>query len=213
MDNSSGYSKNIMGGDFDFLSELTGSRKFVSECREVAEIDLRKKVTFFSQFIFPNPQEACARACQFTMAIFFGDSQAGSIAHRIIVARSDSSLALKMLPEARRGVQYIDQQLKTGNPVMVGVNHTLHAIRNGNVVKKGQADGEDADHFIIIVGKGYDYSRQQTYYFYYQVGRSAANEKSATSTENRLYLNESDYSLVGESWNGKTYTVTDIRLN
>lgn len=213
MDHSLGYPKNIIDSISDFLPEENAAGKSISDCREFAAIDLRKKVPFFSQFIFPNPQVACARACQFTMAMFFGDPQAGSIAHRIIVARSDSGLALKILPEARQGVQYIDQQIETGNPVMAGVNHTLHTTRNGNVVKKGQADGEDADHFVIIVGKGYDYSLEQVYYFYYQVGRSAANEESATSTNNRLYLNESDYSLVGESWNGKTYTVTDIRLN
>lgn len=105
--------------------------------------------------------------------------------------------------EAKKGVAYIDSELKAGRPILVGVDHALN-------YKGGTLNEGTTDHFIVIVGKGCDDGK--ICYRFYDVGTKYL-EKGA-SEDNRLYLNATDYSLKGTTaYNGSTYTVTQVRKN
>ncbi|MBI1836426.1 MAG: hypothetical protein HYR91_04085 [Flavobacteriia bacterium] len=85
---------------------------------------------------------------------------------------------------------------------MVGVNHTTG---------KGQSDGQSADHFVVIVAKGYDDVLKQVYYIFYEVGTKY--EEKGTSSQNKLYITP-DYTIRGSNYAGtRKFTVTDVRKN
>lgn len=105
--------------------------------------------------------------------------------------------------EAKKGVAYIDSELKAGRPILVGVDHALN-------YKGGTLNEGTTDHFIVIVGKGCDDGK--ICYRFYDVGTSHMDK--GASEDNKLYLNATDYSLKGTTaYNGSTYTVTQVRKN
>jgi RHS repeat-associated protein len=166
------------------------------------DINLSEDVPFVSQFSLSNPNVACCRACQKILKDF-GISAAGSKSNRIITGRDNSDhTAIEATKNAKAGVDYINQQLESGNPVMVGVNHTLG---------KGQSDGESADHFVVITGRSYDEDKKQYYFNFYEVGTK--DEGKGTSDSNRLYVNDNN-TITGTNYAGKRqFTVTDVRKN
>lgn len=104
---------------------------------------------------------------------------------------------------SKTGVKYIDLQLDLGNPVQVGVDHSLND-------KGGKLNEGTTDHFIVIVGKSCENGK--VYYRFYEVG--TGHESKGASENNRLYLDTSSYSLKGKTeYNGSTYTVSQIRKN
>jgi RHS repeat-associated protein len=105
--------------------------------------------------------------------------------------------SLQILPAAQQGVQTINAYLSANRPIIVGVNHTL-----GNTYNEGTTD-----HFVVIVGSGF--ANGMTYYRFYDPGtmRMAAG----TSPLNRLYL-RANFRLQGTTqYNGRTYTVSQVR--
>ncbi len=165
-------------------------------------IDLSNKVPFVSQFSLERPNVACARASQKILKDY-GLSNSGFKKSRIIVAKNDkTNTNLELTPQAKKGIDYINSELQSGNPVMVGVDHTI---------SKNQSDGQAADHFVVIVGKGYDKEKNKAYFTFYEVG--TRHKSKGTSTTNRLYVNE-DNSITGTNYAGKrNFTVTDVRKN
>jgi RHS repeat-associated protein len=167
-----------------------------------SSIDLSSKVKFISQWTLPRPEVACCRTSQQILKDF-GITAAGAKTNRIITARDNSDhTAIEPTKDAEAGVQYINQQLDAGKPVMVGVNHTLG---------KGQGDGESADHFVVITGRAYDGEKKQYYFKFYEVGSKF--EDKGKSDKNRLYVNDNN-TITGTNYAGKRqFTVTDIRRN
>lgn len=181
----------------------------------LSSINLGYTIPFISQFWLEKPKVACARACQAILQSFFRAKQAernephstkfyGSKESRITVAVEIAlSKKLKILPEAKRGIDYIDEQLSLGNPIMVGVNHTIG---------KTQSDGWAADHYVIIVGRDYDKHNKKLLYRFMEVGTKW--EFKGRSDKNQLFLNIEDYSLTGTNADGKrNFTVTEVRVN
>jgi len=166
------------------------------------DINLSNVVPFVSQQTLPNPDEACCRASQKILKDY-GIESAGSKSNRIIVGQNNiDNTGIEPTKEAKTGIDYINQQLESGNPVMVGVNHNL---------KKGQKDGQSADHFVVIVGRSYDEEKKQFYFNFYEVGTS--DESKGKSGANRLYVNDNT-TITGTNYAGKRqFTVTDVRIN
>lgn len=103
---------------------------------------------------------------------------------------------------AKQAVEYINEQLKNGQPVQVGVDHALN-------YKGGGINEGTTDHFVIIIGKGCDNGK--TYFRFYDV--ATRNNDKGASKNNKLFLGN-DYSLKGTTvYNGKTYIVSQVRKN
>lgn len=121
-----------------------------------------------------------------------------------IAEENEDHSALEINTEAAmQGIGYIDGQLESNYPVLVGVDHDLN-------YREGTLNEGTTDHFIVIVGKACDEGK--IYYLFYDVGTSFVNK--GASDNNKLFLDTSDYSLRGTTeYNGKLYTVTQVRLN
>lgn len=106
---------------------------------------------------------------------------------------------LNVAATANQGLTAINGSLDQKEPIIVGVNHTF-----GNNYNEGTTD-----HFIVIVGRGYQEGR--LYYRFFDVGTTRAN--AGTHQQNRLYLTNNN-TLVGiTQYNQKRYTVSQVRPN
>ncbi|MTI31745.1 hypothetical protein [Xanthovirga aplysinae] len=105
---------------------------------------------------------------------------------------------------AQNAIKYINEQLELNKPILVGVDHTYK-------YKGGFNNDFTTDHFIVIVGRGYDKDKGD-YYLFYEVGTK--HKTNGTSDNNKLFVQE-DFSLKGATVYKKShiYTVTQIREN
>jgi predicted chitinase len=102
--------------------------------------------------------------------------------------------------QSKLAIDYINKQLKLGNPIQLGVDHKL-----GYGYNEGTTD-----HFVVLVGKGCENGK--IFYRFYDVGTKY--EDKGASPNNKLFLNPTDYSLKGTTvYNGSTYVVTQVRKN
>ena len=106
----------------------------------------------------------------------------------------------------KRAISVIDRHLLNKRAVIMGLDYRFDG-RN--------PDG--TDHFVLLVGKGYDPERKQYYYLYADPGRKTL--QGGVSEENRIYLDDKRCILSGEK-TGKTnkdwsnnYVLTHIRPN
>ncbi len=169
-------------------------------------IDLRDNVNWVSQFDsrFGSKKEqkvACCRASKATLSDYGIKNPGPNTTSTVIQTARENDGALEITEDARAGIDHINSELEAGNPVIVGVNHTL-----GNTYNEGTTD-----HFVVIVGRGTD-EGGNAFYNFYEVGTS--REGSGTSNKNRFTLN-SDNSLTGspEYSEKKRYTVSQVRKN
>ena len=104
----------------------------------------------------------------------------------------------------------IDKSLFTHKlPIMVGVNHPYSGLYrcSGNTPKS-------TNHYIVIVGKGFDKIKNQFYYYFYEVGTD--DEKKGKNKNNRLYINGKKNMLIGKpssKIDNEYYRVTEVRKN
>ena len=168
-------------------------------------IDLTEDLTWMSQFnpYFGTEEErrvACWRACA-KIASDYGITNPGPNNENLIQTAVENQGILKITEDAHAGIDLLNSQLEDGNPVIVGVNHTL-----GNTYNEGTTD-----HFVLIVGREED-ENGDVYYRFFEVG--SYYESYGTNEENRFLLN-SDGSLTGQCpYNeNRKYTVTQIRQN
>lgn len=97
-------------------------------------------------------------------------------------------------------------------PIIVGVNHPYskggwHFQCSGNSPKW-------TNHYIVIVGKGYDSSKQSNFYYFYEVGTGGIND--GRSKNNRLYIDKNSKMLIGNTTSVEYenyYKVTEVRKN
>jgi len=105
--------------------------------------------------------------------------------------------------EFERGVSYIDESLRLGRPVLIGVHFEGRATRVGN-------RNSGTFHFMVIVGKVYRNSRM--YYRFYDPGRLNTNRAAATDENNLLRIDKSR-SMIHGVYRDRVNTITEIRRN
>ncbi|MGK6342036.1 hypothetical protein ACMGDK_07350 [Chryseobacterium sp. DT-3] len=123
----------------------------------------------------------------------------GARANCIIMADQDDKTLTPV--DAQTGIDYIDSQLKIGNPVVVGLDDNLRKTTY-NVHKA-------TDHFFVIVGSGCENGKR--YYNFFDVGSS--KKEAGTSPDNKMFIK--DNLLIKGKSNGGThdYTVSEVRRN
>lgn len=123
----------------------------------------------------------------------------GARANCIIVANQDEDTLTPV--NAQTGIDYIDSQLKAGNPVVVGLDDNLRQTTY-NAHKA-------TDHFFVIVGSGCDNGKK--FYNFFDVG--SKTKEAGTSSSNKMYIKD-NLLIEGKSNGGShNYTVTEIRRN
>ncbi|MDR7371312.1 glycoside hydrolase family 104 protein [Flavobacterium aquidurense] len=125
--------------------------------------------------------------------------EGGKRANCIVIANQKDKVLTPI--DAQIGIDYIDSQLKIGNPVVVGLDDNLRETTY-NVNKA-------TDHFFVIVGSGCEDDTR--FYNFFDVG-SKTREKG-TDSSNKLMIK--DNLLIQGKSNGGThnYTITEIRRN
>ncbi len=116
--------------------------------------------------------------------------------HAIYIAKENGN---KMTPLSgtKNGMAIIDKYLKNGKPIIVGVNHTF-----GNTYNEGTTD-----HFIVMMGYGYD--NGDKYYRFFDVGTT--RQSAGTSPTNRLYVTPMSLLVGRTAYNHRLYTVSQVR--
>jgi hypothetical protein len=188
-------------------------------------------VTQFNEALFGSEtcwsQECCNKAARKIV------SNAGATAgDRIIIAQTnrqcegttgartkydDSGLTFNE-KEFEEAVQIIDISLKEHKlPIMIGVQHPYwHKKDMYWYYKCGSKDNAPraTNHFIVIIGKGYDQTKKMDFYYFYEVGTSDKNYGKSKS--NKLWVDTNQHRIKGNvSTNKKEdyYIVTDVRKN
>ena len=102
------------------------------------------------------------------------------------------------------GLEYLDDQVEQGYPVIVGVDHTYGNTYNND---------KSTDHFVVIVGRKYD-KQGKLYYLFYEVGVGDEERGASDGDANRLYLESNALrSKTSHRRDKKKYFVTQIRKN
>ncbi|MCE8754700.1 hypothetical protein K0F43_00200 [Bacteroides fragilis] len=181
-------------------------------------IDLRSKIDYQTQFDsrFGTKKEqnvACYKACKVILTNAGLSSNSAPNDNTVIqigVEKSStdnsshsSSLTIDFV-KASEGLNYINQQLETGYPILVGVDY-----------KAGSPNSDKTtDHFIVIVGRGC--KNNEVYYLFYEVGtgQQENGQYKGAHENNKLYLKK-DNTLQGTPYHNsnKKYIVVQIRKN
>jgi RHS repeat-associated protein len=142
--------------------------------------------------------DKCFKTCKKIVEAAGGEVSDG--AHGYYMSDDDGDV----LPDAEAAIKKIDEILKSGKPVVVGVNYESGSPNNDKTT----------DHFVVIVGKGVD-ANGKVYYQFWDVGvyDNPDGHKKGTSEENRLYQegNLLKGSRVGKK--DKIYTGSWLRIN
>ncbi len=106
----------------------------------------------------------------------------------------------------KKAIACIDRHLEKNRPIIVGVNHTLNYKQNEGTT----------DHYVVIVGRGYDEKLKKVFYTYYDP--ATTNEEAGVNVnKNRLIYDPTDYTFYDKAsvMKGGTarYDVTAIRPN
>ena len=197
-----------------------------------SEIDLRGKrtpnggvVEWISQFD-NGGGTACFDTCKKILVNSGLSSNSASPITRFQVAKENKKLLQSTnqseylvidVQTAKDGIAYLDSELESGYPVLVGVDYEFDRkikLKNGKIDYLNKTD-YTTDHYIVIVGRRYD--EKNLYYLFYDVGTNSINEKqykAGSNDNNRLFL-QNDYSLRGQSQipSKHFYVVTQIRRN
>jgi len=115
-----------------------------------------------------------------------------------------------------QAVQIIDISLKEHKlPIMIGVQHP-YKVKDKWYYKCGSPSNNPraTNHFIVIVGKGYDKTKKMWFYYFYEV--VAGNVADGASKENKLWIDTNQHLIMGNVSIYKKenyYIVTDVRKN
>lgn len=155
------------------------------------------------QFNLPNGSTACFTASSLMLKNAGISLDAGykQLGYFQVAKQSNGQKQDIIDPEqAKAAYSYVDKQLESGRPVVAGISY-MQASYNFD---------KTTDHFVVLVGRGYDADTGQTYYRYYDPG----SKIRGISEENRLYINQ-DGSAQGRSAinPSATYTLSQIRKN
>ncbi len=122
----------------------------------------------------------------------------------------DRTHAIQMLQEqhgknevtaqAGVGLDYIDQELEAGRPVIVGVDHKVGTTYNAD---------HTTDHFVVVIEKGRESDGRIFYRFYDPYTRHA---ERGSSPNNKLYLNGNTATGMRAD-NKREYHLSQVRRN
>lgn len=103
----------------------------------------------------------------------------------------------------RNAVECINEHLNDDRPIIAGVDHTLdNDINDGTI-----------DHFVLIIGSGYDEELEQNYYIYVETGTNS-EDIGMDYENNRLYYDpEKGMFIDEEDKNGRESTLIEVRPN
>ena len=170
-------------------------------------IDLRDKVTWISQFnnIFGTSEKQKTACCHASNVILTnaGLKTTSYATPKFQTAKENDVQLIIDTAQSQLGINYLNEELEKGHPILVGVDHTYK-------YKGGINDDKTTDHFVVIVGRGCE--EDKAFYYFYEVG--TGDKSKGESDNNKLYIQD-DYSLKGTTaYNtSKKYTVTVIRKN
>ena len=138
---------------------------------------------------------------------------------QVIIAQSSSSdcSVLSTNKNFEQAIKIIDESLEVHKlPIMVGVHHLYYNKSKFEWYHKCSGNSPSiTNHFVVIVGKGYDKTKKQDFYRFYEVGTS--HENKGKSAENRLYIDRKNKLIIGntsyvEDYD-EYYTITEVRKN
>jgi hypothetical protein len=207
---------------------FVGHMKKIKKCFCNKEhIDLRAPDKYISQFsdVFGTSEDqktACYDASQYILYTHYGlhketsrnDGTQLQVAKEIKGSNSNSQDVYLEIDSkiAKEGIQYIDEQLEAGYPVLVGVDHTFDKKLYNPKTKEHRDVNKDktTDHWIVIAGRGC--MDDKSYYYFYEVGTMYDN--LGRSDNNKLYLGVDNVLRGAPAHNtAKSYVVTQIRKN
>lgn len=123
----------------------------------------------------------------------------GARSNAIIIANQNGSTLTPI--DSQKGIDYIDSQLKLGNPIVVGLDDNLRVTTYNS--------HQATDHFFVIVGSGCEKGKR--YYNFFDVG--SKTREQGTDNSNRLIIQD-NLLIEGKSNGGShNYTITEIRKN
>ena len=98
----------------------------------------------------------------------------------------------------QQGIDIIDKSLQEHKlPIMVGVHHPKYDDANLTWYNKCPGNTPTiTNHYIVIVGSGFDKTKNKKYCLFYEVGTQWPDK--GKSKENRLYI-EGNHLIVGET--------------
>ena len=103
----------------------------------------------------------------------------------------------------RNAVECINEHLNDDRPIIAGVDHSLGGVINDGTI----------DHFVLIVGSGYDEELDRNYYIYVETGTDSEN-KGMNYENNRLYYDPEEGMFIDEEdRKGRELTLVEIRPN
>lgn len=129
----------------------------------------------------------------------------GSIYQTYLVAKVGKMEKGMQVQQFTDGVNYLKNALAGNIPVMVGVEHSSGSSSADKVT----------DHYVTIVGMGSD--AKGKYFSFYD--NATGDIKVGTSSENKIYCDCANYSLIGTGANSYAtsgygqYIVTQIRVS
>lgn len=175
-----------------------------------SHLDLRESIKWQTQFDSKwgsksDQDVACWKTCQDILINSGLSKNSGLKEDKFQVAEENAKRDAIVIYSSisKNAIIYMDSELDKGNPLILGVDHDFN-------YKGGNLNEGTTDHFVVAVGRGCEEGK--IYYFFYDVGTTS--KEKGTNDSNKLYLNENDYSLIGTTnYNGKKYTVSQIRLN
>lgn len=198
------------------------------------DIDLRSSITWQTQFseIFGSKKQqkkSCYKASKVVLKNG-GIEQGGNLGTyskvknkynffdntNVIQTAVEFNKEIVILEDgAKKAIKYLDQELEKGNPILVGVRHSYFEYIESKKHEYIHSHDEwnydkSTDHFIVIIGRGYDEGKR--FFRFYEVG--TGNKANGTHNDNKLFINE-DFSLTGNPQHKKsrTYTLTHVRGN
>ncbi|MDC1106598.1 hypothetical protein OAT16_07805 [Prolixibacteraceae bacterium] len=194
---------------------------FVEQMQRISkmkDIDITDPDKWISQFDISG--KACFTTCQLIVKKYNVISDKG-VGHRtkkyangtpyfsgaIQVAIQMKDGSLQSTGREQEGIDYIDQQLDAGYPVVIGVDDGRRTTYNSD---------HSTEHFLVITGRLTD--DKGLYYRFLEVGTGTNNrEKRGYTPKNRLYVTNNNM-IQGKKFPdrkkfNKTYTVVQIRKN
>ena len=141
---------------------------------------------------------------------------------QVVIAKSSQqdcgNITMISKEKFEEGINILKTSLKEHKlPVLIGVHHPVK--NEYGVYTREVCSGNTpniTNHYVVVVGMGYDDQRKENYFRFYEVGTGQNNH--GTSIENKLYVDD-DLMII----NGKTsykldninhyYTLTEIRKN
>ncbi len=119
-----------------------------------------------------------------------------------------------LLPHSQQqmAIEYIDEKMSAGIPVVVGVDHTynrLLSIKAASPIGNGYNEGT-TDHFVTLVGVGKD-EQGRKFYTYFEVGTAQA---AGYSAENKLVETSPGMFTRKEAgaWKNQEYHISTVLI-